>query len=370
MKNKKMLILILVWGITLSPYSCLTKKSNPSQPSESPGIINADDPNIQYIGRFDLTDSKKAVFDWPGVAIRARFEGRICSVRLKDGNNLYVVTIDGMESKTLQTDTTTVYPIATDLADTVHTILIQKRTEAFIGKGEFLGFILDEERGLVTPNPAPNRRIEFIGNSITCGYGVEGEKASSPFTPKTENATLSYAALIGHALNADYAMVAYSGKGVVRNYADPNKTSPDPMPSLYNRTCCADSTPVWDYASWIPQVVVINLGTNDFSTKPHPDKLVFQEAYTQLISRVQFQYPGVTIFCVCGPMIGEPCAGYIEEVVNQCQENNANRQVYYIAISTSLMTSSDRGSDWHPNVQGQKKIADVMLPIIQDTMHW
>ncbi|MBN2104142.1 endoglucanase [bacterium] len=369
MKRKKILILFLVWGITFSEYSCFMEKTSPSQSSGSTGMIDADDPNIQYIGRFNLTDPKKAVFDWPGVAIRARFEGTRCSIRLRDGKNLYDVTIDDTESRVLQTDTSTVYPAATGLTDTVHTILIEKRTETFIGKGEFLGFILDDNKGLIPLDAPSDRRIEYIGNSITCGYGVEGPNASSPFTPETENAALSYAALIGRALNADYAMVAYSGKGVVRNYGDPNKTSPDPMPGLYDRTCCADSVPVWDYTGWIPQVVVINLGTNDFSTQPHPDKSVFQEAYIQLINRVQSQYSGVTIFCICGLMIGEPCAGDIKEVVNQCQENNANRQVYYIAVSTSLLTGSDRGSDWHPNVQGQQKIADVILPIIRDRMN-
>jgi lysophospholipase L1-like esterase len=368
--QKKNLILILVLGIALLSYSCSDKNSNPLQPSESTGIIDADDPNIQYVGRFNRSNLKKAVFDWPGVYIRATFTGTSCSIRLNDGENLYAVTIDDQEPEVLQTDTSTVYSIATGLADTVHTILIEKRTEASIGKGEFLGFILDEKRSLITQNSVRDRRIEYIGNSITCGYGVEGENANSPFTPETENATLSYAALVGRALSADYAMIAYSGKGVVRNYGDPNKTSPDPMPSLYDRTCCFDSTLVWNFTSWIPQVVVINLGTNDFSTQPYPDKSVFQKAYTQLIDFVQSQYSEVTIFCVCGPMIGEPCASYIEEVVNQCQQDNANNEIYYIAISTSLLTYADRGSDWHPNISGQQKIADVILPIIQDTMHW
>ena len=161
-----------------------------------------------------------------------------------------------------------------------------------------------------------------------------------------------------------------SGKGVVRNYGDPNKTSIDPLPSLYDRTICFDSTLNWDFSKWIPQAVVINLGTNDFSTQPYPDKSVFENAYVQLINRVQSNYPGVTIFCVCGPMIGEPCATYVNEVVNQCQQNNTNKKVYYINVSTSVLTMSDRGSDWHPNIMGQQKTADIILPVIKDKMGW
>jgi len=370
MNRKRIVILVLLLGTALVLYSCCTKQSNSFQPEGFNGIINADNPNIQYIGRFNRSNPKRVIFDWSGVYIRAKFEGTSCSIRLIDGHNLYAVTIDNQTPQVLVTDSSTVYSVATGLADTVHTILIGKRTEAFIGKGEFLGFILDENKNLVAPDSSPTRCIEFIGNSITCGYGVEGESVSSPFTPETENATLSYAALLGHTLNADYLIVAYSGKGVVRNYGDANQTSADPLPSLYDRICCADSSPIWDFTSWIPQVVVINLGTNDFSTQPHPSKPVFQEAYTQLINRIQSQYPAATIFCVCGPMIGEPCASYIEEVVEQCQQINANKEVYYIPISTSLLTMADRGSDWHPNIQGQQKITNVILPIIQDTMNW
>jgi len=369
MKMNRKFYLVLFAGIMLLSYSCKKSETTVLQPDGSNGIIDADNPNIQYIGRFDRTDPGKAVFDWSGVYIRAAFDGTSCSLRLIDGNNLYNVTIDDESPVVLVTDTATVYSLASGLADTVHTVLIEKRTEAWIGKGEFRGFILDEGKNLAGQDPAPDRRIEFIGNSITCGYGVEGESASSPFEPETENATLSYAALTAKALNADYMMVAYSGRGVVRNYGDANQTSPDPMPSLYDRTCCADSTPVWDFSSWIPQVVVVNLGTNDFSTQPHPDKSVFQDAYIQLISRVQSNYPGVTVFCVCGPMIGEPCASYVEEVVDQCQGNGADA-VYYIEAPTSLLTMPDRGSDWHPNIQGQQKTADIVVPIIRETMNW
>ena len=370
MKRNKILILTVVLGIASFTCSCSTKKSTSVQPGESGGTIDADNAKIQYIGRFDRRNAKKVVFDWPGVYIRAKFEGTQCSIRLNDGKNLYAVTIDNQKSRVLKTDTSTVYSLANGLTDTIHTILIEKRTEAFIGKGEFLGFILDDNKKLIEQNSPPDRRIEFIGNSITCGYGVEGENASSPFKPETESATLSYAAIIGRTLGADYIMVAYSGKGVVRNYGDPNMTSADPMPALYNRTLCSDSIPVWDFSSWIPQVVVINLGTNDFSTQPHPDKAVFQESYIQLINRVQSHYSEVTIFCICGPMIGEPCASYINEVVNLCRQNNVNKNVHYIGISTALLTMSDRGSDWHPNIQGQQKIADVIIPVIMDTMNW
>ncbi|MGD0337186.1 MAG: SGNH/GDSL hydrolase family protein [Bacteroidota bacterium] len=335
------------------------------------GIIDSDDLYIQYVGRFDFSNPKKVIYDWPGVYICAKFEGTSCSIRLNDHKNEYAIIIDHRAPRLLKTDSLTIYQVASSLADSIpHTITIQKRTETFVGRGEFEGFILDRGKELVPPDKRPDRRIEFIGNSITCGYGVEGESPDSHFSVETENSCMSYAAITARALNADYFLISYSGRGVVRNYGDVNTTSPDPMPSLYDRTCFYDSTQKWNFARWIPQAVVINLGTNDFSTQPYPDKKVFQDAYALLIYRVRSLYTGVTMFCLCGPMIGEPCSGYIKEVVEQQQKKSGDNDIFFIEIKESVLTDADWGCDHHPNVHGMSKMADIIVPVIRLRMNW
>jgi len=339
---------------------------------ESSGIIDADDPALQYIGRFSFADPKRVLFDWPGVCIRARFEGTRCALRLRDHGNEYALVVDQRAPTVLVTDTSEVYTVASGLSDSMpHTITIQKRTEPLVGRGEFMGLILDRGKHLLPPGPRPDRRIEFIGNSITCGYGDEGPDTNCHFSPETENAGMSYAAMSSRALNAECFLISYSGRGVVRNYGDPHTTSQDPMPALYGRTCFFDSTTKWDFSAWIPQAVVINLGTNDFSTEPYPDSLVFQNAYGELIHRVRAQYPGVTMFCVCGPMIGEPCARYIERVVRREQERlKRNTDVYYVQIEKSRLSDADWGCDHHPNILGMSKMADILVPAIRLRMNW
>jgi hypothetical protein len=337
----------------------------------SSGIIDADDPNIQYVGRFNLSNPKKVTYDWPGVFITAFFEGTSCTVRLNDSQNEYAVIIDNNAPRLLNTDTSKTYLIANNLnGSRPHKIVIQKRTETFVGKGEFLGFVLDEGKKILPPEKRPDRRIEFIGNSITCAYGVEGDSATCRYSPGTQNANLSYASIIARELNADYSLIAYSGRGVVRNYGDKNKTSVDPMPCLYDRICFNDSTSKWNFTSWIPQVVVINLGTNDFSTKPFPDKDVFQNAYKNLIGKVRSFYPGVMIFCLCGPMIDEPCLSYIKEVVRDEQKDKRDRDVFFIGIHYSVMTKEDWGCDSHPNVKGMLKMVREIAPEIKARMNW
>ena len=181
---------------------------------------------------------------------------------------------------------------------------------------------------------------------------------------------MSYASMTARALNADYSLVAYSGRGAVRNYGDSSKTSKDPMPVLYERICFNDTTSKWNFSKWIPQAVVINLGTNDFSTKPYPDKEVFQNAYIQLINRIRALYPGVTIFCICGPMIGEPCMGYIKEMVVNEQKKTRDKDVFFIPIPRSIMTDADWGCAMHPNISGAVKMMNEIVAVIKTYMNW
>ena len=339
---------------------------------ENSGIIDADHPYIEYIGRFDHSDPKNVAYDWPGVYLCASFEGTSCSIRLKDTLNEYSVIVDQHAPRLLRADSlVSVYPVASGLSNSVpHAIMIQKRSETFVGKAVFSGFVLDKSCKLLPPPKRPDRRMEFIGNSITCGYGVEGDNSGCHFSVETENANMSYAAMTARALNADYSLVAHSGRGVVRNYGDSNKVSVDPMPSLYDRICFSDSIKKWNYSSWIPQAVVINLGTNDFSTQPFPDKAVFQEAYQRLIHRVRALYPGVTIFCVCGPMIGEPCWSYIQEVVEWEQKRKRDKDVFFVGIDRNVLADTDWGCDMHPNIFGMSKMTGILASAMKLRMNW
>lgn len=206
---------------------------------------------------------------------------------------------------------------------------------------------------------------------MTSGYGVMSDSSNWHFSPQTENAGMSFSSIAARELHADYHLVSFSGRGVVRNYGDANKTSAEPMPSLYDRTCCFDSTRKWDFTKWIPQVVVIDLGTNDFSTQPFPDKEVFQSAYHRLIDTIRFRYPGVTIFCASSPMLEAPLTGYVREIVKQQQQRQGrDKDVFFVELPRSMMAASDWGSDMHPNMFGAKKMADILVSMIKLRMNW
>lgn len=335
-------------------------------------LIPADHEAIRYVGRFDRSNPQEVRFDWSGVYIQFSFKGTECAVKMNDtGHNYYNVFVDDQPSKTVDVKSDTILVIARGLKKKAHTVQIYKRTEGSQGMGSFKGILLSEKGEMLPWQEVPTRRIEFIGNSITCGYGTEGKSKSERWSPVTENNYQSYAPIMARAFNADYHIVAHSGQGVVRNYGYKEKISPMAMPARFNRVFDEKEQPVWDFKQWKPDVVVINLGTNDFSTKPFPDKEVFKAGYEKLIQDVFSRYGDLPVFCIVGPMIDEPCYTYVKEMVQDLRFGSGHKGVYFVGIPTYLMDpEKDLGSDSHPNYRGQRKMAAHVLPVIASVLKW
>ena len=356
---KRLLIVLALISISISGFS-QTK------------FIPANDEAIRYIGRFDFSNPKEVRFDWSGVYIQFSFRGTECALKMSDtGHNYYNVFVDDRPSETIDVKSDTTVVVASAIGTQIHRIQIFKRTEGNQGTGTFKGILLSENGEMIPWKEIPTRKIEFIGNSITCGYGTEGKSKSERFKPSTENNYLSYAPIISRAFKADYHIVAHSGLGVVRNYGYKEKVSPSAMPDRFNRVFDEKESPVWNFKRWIPDMVIINLGTNDFSTKPYPDKTVFKSGYEKLINEVRKQYGDLPIFCVVGPMTDEPCYSYVKEMVEDFRSIYQKRNVYFVGIPAYLMDQEkDLGSDGHPNYLGQQKMAAHVLPVISSILGW
>lgn len=335
-------------------------------------LIPANHEAIRYVGRFDLSNPQEARFDWSGVYIQFCFRGSECAIKMSDtGHNYYNVFVDDQPSKTIDVKSDTTIVLDRKMGAKVHEIRIYKRTEGNQGTGSFKGILISQKGEMLPWKEVPTRKIEFIGNSITCGYGTEGLSKSERFKGSTENNYLSYAPIMARAFKADYHITAHSGMGVVRNYGYKEKVSPNAMPDRFNRVFDEKEQPVWDFKQWKPDMVVINLGTNDFSTQPFPDKEVFIAGYEKLINEVHKQYGDLPVFCIVGPMTDEPCYSYVKEMVENFRSANKNKNVYFVGIPTYLMDpDKDLGSDTHPNYKGARKMAAHVLPVISTIVKW
>ena len=336
-------------------------------------FIPASHKDFRYTGRFDASNPGEVRFDWSGVYIQFNIRSSNCALRMSDtGHNYYNVFIDDQSSKTIDVKSDTTVVIASGLGSQIHKIQIYKRTEGNQGIGTFKGIVISEKGEMLPWKEIPIRKIEFIGNSITCGYGTEGKTKSERWKPSTENNYLGYAPIMSRAFNADYHITAHSGEGAVRNYGYKEKVSPTgTMPRRFNRLFDEKDQPLWDFKQWKPDVVVINLGTNDFSTQPFPDKDVFIAGYKNLISEVRKQYGEVPVVCVVGPMTDEPCYSYVKEMVESIRSSGQNKNTYFVGIPMYLMNpEKDLGSDTHPNYSGAKKMAAHVLPVISSILGW
>ena len=260
--------------------------------------ISPSSPLIQYSGRFDFSNPAAPRFDWSGCSITVAFKGTSVGLLLEDGKNNYDVYLDNKPVTVWVTQPSQTAYTLEGLSQGEHLLRVVKRTEALWGVTTFKGVLLKDKGEILKAPDAPAHRIEIIGDSYVCGYGSESTTVKCEDLRPYENVEKAFGALVAKEFNAEYHVVAYSGKGIVRNYGDKAQRSPDPFPPLYDRTLCGDEKLAWDFKQWVPHAVIIHLGTNDHSTEPHPDPKDFTHGYVDLLKHMRDKYPKAMIYCL------------------------------------------------------------------------
>jgi lysophospholipase L1-like esterase len=328
--------------------------------------IPANDPHIQYSGRVDFSDPLAPKFDWPGVNITAVFQGPSIGVLLKDGLNNYNVIIDGALKQVLVTTKTATRYDITDLSNATHTFVLAKRTESTHGSssgiGVFNGFVL-ASGGLLAPEAKATRRIEVFGDSLSAGYGIDAKSVKCADLKPYANHYLSYDALAARNFCAELHVEAVSGIRLTDN------GGAIPLPVYVPRTVAGLASPLWDWASWIPDVVLIRLGTNDFRDKKHPPSPAqYEAAYHSFIATIRGHYPAARIFCLAAK--GDGFRPYVQRVVDQeLKAGNSNLQ--FVGLP-DLWTADLRnfGCDYHPGAAGAKLEAEALISALEKGMGW
>ncbi|KAF2070880.1 hypothetical protein CYY_007798 [Polysphondylium violaceum] len=331
-------------------------------------LIAPSDVNVYYVGRVDKSNGSQYVLAWSGVQFSVLVTGTTTFSAVLDsvGETYYSVYI-GTAMYVLNISSSTPQPYS--ISETVsldptqtYNITFIKRSEAEIGISTFYGFLVDNGASLLPYPKARGRAIEFIGDSITCGYGMIGVPPCS-FQPDQEDITLTYGGIIAQELNAQFYVEAWSGKGIVKNYGSTTIPSNETFPELYPLTIPTQSTDYWDFNDFLPDAVVINLGSNDYEQLPHPSQHLFESTFIEFINYISTKYSDKpTIFLICGPMIGNPCCQYIQNIAVAIS-------AVYIDMQ-DILKPNDYGCAGHPGVEGHAKMAAIALPIIQKNMGW
>ena len=331
--------------------------------------VAANDPAIRYVGRTLVSPDNSVSYDWAGTYFETILTGGKLSARLSEkGNAYYNVFVDGKEAGVVKTcGTDTVIDFVSGIGKAPHKVRIQKRTEGEFGRTTLHEFIL-AKNGSVTPvTDTPKRHIEFIGNSLTCGFGVDDPDKTHPFKLETENCNHSFSNIIPRYFDADYTLIAHSGQGVVRNYGDSVRVSKRTMTERMLNTFDEDPDIMWDFKAYKPDLVVINLGSNDFSDPAQPYKSEFIASFKRMIKNIRDNYGNVPVVTVYSPTVPYPVFDYFEAAVAE----TGDPDIHLFKMEPNLFnTDFDYGAVWHPNCSGQRKMAMSLIPYISTITGW
>jgi lysophospholipase L1-like esterase len=304
-------------------------------------------------------------YSWPGVSFEGRIRGTGVGVVLNDSAADYEIQIDGATVATLVTPGQTTRWV-NGLGDAEHTVRVVKRNESPWSTSEFGGFVAAPGGAILTKPAARSRQVEFIGDSLTAGYGnmSTSRDCTGDQVNRTTNTDIGYAALTARRLAADYQVNAISGKGMVRNYngGDPGTD----YRTYYDRALLNVAGDVWNPGTWRPQLVVVYLGTNDFSTAVNPgepwtaDSLVaaYRTAYSGFLQKLRTRYGTSTTIVAVG---ASPFTDYVQQVVQERTAAGDSRVRYWLLDGTGLDLL---GCHWHYSTHDHQLVADRLTTFI------
>lgn len=331
----------------------------------APGFFEADNELIQYTGRIDFSNAKRPRFWQPGVYIQTRFEGTRCEVILNDevlwgkSQNYISISVDGKVPTRQKTRGIENQFVVDSLSAGQHTITICKSTEAGIGYVEFVGLKCDK----LLPYKKPKRKIEFIGNSITCGTGsdLSLQPCGQGEWYDQHNAYESYGPTVARALNAQWHLTSVSGIGLMHSCCDMNIV----MPHVFDKINMRDNKVSWDFSRYQPDVVTIMLGQNDGKQ----DSVQFCDNYVKFIKTIRTKYPKARIVCVTSPMADDALRmamkNYLTSIVTRVNESGDNR------VSKFFYSRSwNSGCGGHPDIAEHQLIAGELQKYLKTLMKW
>ena len=202
------------------------------------------------------------------------------------------------------------------------------------------------------PPPAASKRILFIGDSITCGYGTESVKDDTVFYSWEEDVTHAYAYITAKALGADYQIVAISGQGIVLNCMGEVGRRFGDFWKNANRT----PNPPQDESQFDPHIVVVNGGTNDRGGNVSFD--TFYEGADHFLSAIREKHPKAEIIWIYGAM-GTQYAEPLERLFANRRKTDAHMS---FVCATPIYAHDERvGVHGHPTHLGQIHLAKELM---------
>lgn len=341
--------------------------------------------NVKFLGRaFFQKDvlwmahsSTGAEFEISAKKLEVTFVGDgNANSRNEDGSPRLVVFVNGQrmldEMLYKRKETFTVFDGNKEVKGLVQIIKVSESANGIAG----IQKITLDSQGKISPAPERDLKIEFIGDSITCGYGVDATSKNSPFSTKTEDNTKTYAYKTAKALNADYSMVSISGWGIISGYSgDGTKKADSVLPKYYDKVGFSWGGYVngivpqqidWEFKNFESDFIVVNLGTNDNSYVKGDSKKTreYIDGYIKFLYQIREKNPNSYIICSLGIMGRDLCPA-VEKAVEEYKSACGDSKVSALRFNDQL-ASDGYGADWHPSEKTHEKAGKLLTEKIKE----
>lgn len=370
---RNLIALLLLLLATASKHGATSMMAQSSATTDHGTLVKATDSRFAYTGRIRMSSDGGACWTWPGAQITCRFRGTEATMKTKPGCGYWVVVVDGGQPRKVEStkENNGIVTLASGLTNKEHLLQLTYATEAVVRKPVFYGLMLGKNGTLCDKPQMPRRKMEFIGNSITCALGNEWDGKSKDYKMSMQNIYYSYEAITARNLQAQYQVVARSGLGIYRNTCGNVEGDKNVLPTYYPYADFGTSGAEWDFSRYQPDVVCVNLGTND-TTNPGWNDEKLAEAFKRFVKTLRSHYPNAKIVLLTGTMIKGKRLAAVQQAQQAAINDAAQRgdkQVYRFDF-----TPDDGSLGWgygkHPSRKRHEQMAAELTPYLQKLMNW
>jgi len=331
-----------------------------------------------YAGRVEKLQDNNVVLIGTASSVSFNFTGNECSISLQsvdsyEHHNYVSLVLDGkyIGKIRIEKGAAQSFPVKVTSKKKVHHLEIYKNTEAQSGNILFAGTTAK----LTTISAKKKKKIEFIGDSITCAAASDSVDCDKGEYMDHHNGYYAYGPRISREIDVDYLVSSVSGIGMYRNWNDENKDEAI-MPDVYENLYLTKdpSKPKYDFA-FQPNIISIALGTNDFSGGDgKKERLPFNAEkyisnYINFIKMLYKHNPNAQIVITNSPMVGGDRAIVFEDCLNKVKAAFANDKSHKEILIFKFKPMTPKGCLGHPDVADHKVLADEYAPFLKKLLN-